>query len=66
MVEAFVKKNATQEEALDKIDEDIARLRMRESCRVSLESAPVNSAYADHQALGIVLDSLSSQIMRLR
>lgn len=31
-----------------------------------LESSPVNSSFADHQALSTVLDGLSNQILRLR
>jgi len=34
--------------------------------RLELESAPVNSAFADQKSLGVVLDALSNQVMRLR
>ena len=57
---------AFEEEALNKFDSDITRLRMRESRRLVLECTPVNSAFADHQSLSIVLDAISSQVLRLR
>ena len=38
---------AVEEKIMKRIDEDIARLRMRESMRLELESAPVNSNFAD-------------------
>ena len=58
--------SAMEEKIMEQIDKDIARLRMRESMRLELESAPVNSALADHQSLGVVLDALSNQVRRLR
>ena len=45
---------------MERIDKDIERLRMRESMRLELESAKVNSTFADQQSLCTVLDALSN------
>ena len=57
---------AMEEKIMKRIDEDIARLRMRASMRVEQESAPVKSNFADDQSLKTVLDALANQLVRLR
>ena len=55
-----------EEKIMKRIDDDIARLRMRASMRVEQESASVKSTFADDQSLRTVLDALANQLVRLR
>ena len=56
----------SDEENLDVLDQDIMKLRMRQSQALALESAPLDKDLCDERSLGQVLDGLSSQVLRLR
>lgn len=51
---------AIEEKIMERIDKDIERLRMRASMHLELESAKVNSTFADQKSLCTVLDALAN------
>ena len=57
---------ANEEKVMKRIDDDIARLRMRASMKLESECGAVKSNFADDQSLKTVLDGLANQLVRLR
>ena len=48
------------EEGLNRLDQEMMKLRLSKPISFELESAPLHSSTADHESLIVVLDGLTS------